>query len=219
MTLWGYFKRWDAPLEVIVTEDRRPSGIRVHLTSTLACRDLTSHLGIRVTTPARTLFDVASRLRQTTRARVVNDALVGPYMSEESLVELLGRHPHAPATKLLTPFVHHEGGPTRSELEDAWRRFAARSALPNYVMNVPIGGYLADVYFPEHSLIVEIDSYRYHSTRVSFESDRDRDADTLLAGIPTVRITDDRMTHSPVKEADRLHRILDARAAELTATP
>jgi very-short-patch-repair endonuclease len=86
-------------------------------------------------------------------------------------------------------------------------------------MNVLIGGYLVDVHFPEHNLIVEIDSYRYHSTRVSFESDRDRDADTLLAGIPTVRITDDRMTHSPVKEADRLHRILDARAAELTATP
>jgi hypothetical protein len=48
----------------------------------------------------------------------VNEALVSPYMSEGSLVELLRRHPHAPATNLLTPFVALGDGPTRSDLED-----------------------------------------------------------------------------------------------------
>ena len=55
---------------------RRPAhqGIRVHRSTTLRRRDVTTQLGIRVTTPARTLFDISPRLndgrssaRSTTR--------------------------------------------------------------------------------------------------------------------------------------------------------
>ena len=54
MTLWGFWKRWDTPFEVTVTRDRRPTGITVHITTTLRRPDIRTHLGIRVTSPART---------------------------------------------------------------------------------------------------------------------------------------------------------------------
>jgi len=38
----------------------------------------------------------------------------------------------------------------------------------------------------------------------AFEQDRDRDADLLNAGFPTLRITDHRLKHHPTNEANRL---------------
>src|SRR5436305_7473676 len=53
MALWGFWKRWDEPFEVTVVGDRRTTGIVVHRSTTLARRDLTKHLGINRTSPAR----------------------------------------------------------------------------------------------------------------------------------------------------------------------
>ena len=62
--------------------------------------------------------------------------------------------------------------------------------------------------FPGERVIVELDGYRYHHSRASFERDRERDAATLAAGHVTVRITWERLRDHPRREAKRLHRIL-----------
>jgi hypothetical protein len=59
---------------------------------------------------------------------------------------------------------------------------------------------------------VELDSWSFHSTRTDFERDRDRDADHLTDGIPTIRITHERITNTPDAEATRLHKVLASRA-------
>jgi hypothetical protein len=61
MTLWGFWTRWDTPFEVTVIRDRRPNGITVHRPSTLHRHDIRIQLGIRTTSPARTLFDITPR--------------------------------------------------------------------------------------------------------------------------------------------------------------
>ena len=61
-------------------------------------------------------------------------------------------------------------------------------------------------------MIVELDGAEFHLDRHAFESDRDRDADLLAAGYVTVRITWERLTQQPAREAARLKTILDARA-------
>ncbi|MGZ6725550.1 MAG: DUF559 domain-containing protein [Solirubrobacteraceae bacterium] len=218
MTLWGFFKRWVMPCEITVTRDRRPAGVTVHRSITLTSREIAHHQGIRATSPARTLYDIAPRLRPRTRARVVNDALRSDYLHEAALTDLLLRFPDRPATKLLMPFVAHDGGPTRSPLEDDFLAFCERHHLPRPQTNVDIAGYLADAYFPEHRLIVELDGYDFHRDRQAFESDRNRDADTLLAGLATVRITHERIHETPAKEADRLRRILESRRASRRST-
>jgi very-short-patch-repair endonuclease len=80
-------------------------------------------------------------------------------------------------------------------------------------MGAPMFGYIVDALFPAERVIVELDSWEFHQDRSSFESDRDRDADTLAAGHLTVRMTWERMT---TKEAARLHQIL-RRWAKLAA--
>jgi hypothetical protein len=58
---------------------------------------------------------------------------------------------------------------------------------------------------------VELDGYEFHSSKQSFRSDRDNDAEALALDLPTVRITTDRIDDTPEKEARRLHTIFERR--------
>ncbi len=204
MANWGFWKRWDRPFEVTVSSDRRPTGIRVHHSSTLHRRDLRTHYGIRTTSAARTLHDIAPGLSDRQLARAVNDALLSNLLGRSHLDEFVARLPGSP----LAAFVDTLAGLTRSQLEDDFLSFCQRYDLPRPQTNVIVAGYEVDAYFPKQRLIVELDSWRFHSSRTAFETDRNRDADHLSDGIPTVRITHERITDAPGDEAARLARIL-----------
>lgn len=208
MTLWGVWKRWDVPFEVTASWDFRRPGIRVHRARSLLRKDARSHLGIRVTSPARTVLDMAPRLRDKPLDRAVNELLASSFLRIDQLAELLGRSNGHPGAGRLRPFVEDAKGMTRSELERAFLAFVERFGLPPPEMNTYLAGYEVDALFREQRVIVELDGYDWHRSRTKFESDRDRDANTLLAGFQTVRITDIRLTSTPVAEADRLWRIL-----------
>jgi predicted transcriptional regulator of viral defense system len=212
MTLWGFWKRWDQPFEVTVPGDRRPRGIIVHRSSTLHRRDLTTHLGIRVTSPARTIFDITPRLNDKALKRAVNNAQHSDYLNESDLAELVTRLAHLPQTRRIAPLIGLEGTPTRSSWEDGFPAFCAEHGLPAPVMGAVIAGYVVDAFFPAHRVIVELDSWEFHKNRIAFETDRERDADTLADGFITVRVTWERLELRPRAEADRLRVILAAQA-------
>jgi hypothetical protein len=211
MVLWGLWRRWPRTMEVSVTSRRSPTGITVHHPTTLAPRDIKTQEGIRVTSPARTLLDIARRLTPKSLTRAVNNALSSPWLTEAQLAELIQRNPTHPSTRLLAPFVDDHQGLTRSELEDAFKEFCAAYGLPMPKLNHMLNGYIVDAYFETEQLIVELDSWTFHSSRRAFETDRTRDADALTRGIPTVRITHERLSNRPDHEAERLTRILEAR--------
>jgi hypothetical protein len=207
-SLWGFAKHWDAPFEVTAPSIRKRDGIKVHRSRTLARRDVTRQLGIRVTTPARTVLDNAPRLTGKRLSRFVNDALRTPYLHVAELADVLNRNPNHPGTKRVRPFVRK---PTNSPLEDDFLEFAKRYGLPTPETNTHLLGYEIDVFYPRERVIVEVDGHDYHSDRDSFERDRRRDVVMLEAGIVTVRITDERMKHEAEQEAQRLLAILAAR--------
>jgi hypothetical protein len=214
MTLWGFYRHWDAPFEVVVPGDRRRPGIVVHRCTTLARRDIKTQLGIRTTSPARTIFDMAPGLKRRTLTRVVNDALRG-LLPEDTLAEIVARFPNTRAAVLLQPFVEREGGPTDSPFEDDFSGYCKKYGLPRPLTNVYVAGKRRDAWFPNERLIVELDSWLFHRDRDAFENDRERDAHALQAGIPTLRITWERIEATPDREADRLRRILEAQRARI----
>ncbi len=197
--LWGFRSLWPARPEVIVPGDRRPPGVRTHRTSTLRRRDVRRHHGIRVTSPARTLNDIARRLTPAELTRAVNDARLEAGLRGS---ELEGW----PQLRALT-----DEAPTRSVFEDAFLVFCQRFALPTPQINVRVAGYEVDVLFAEQKLIIELDGYRYHQGPGSFERDRERDAATLAAGYETIRLTWKRLLQAPEREAARLLSILGKR--------
>jgi hypothetical protein len=208
MVLWGFWRQWEKPLEVTVVGDRRTRGIRVHRSTTLRRREITTQLGIRTTTPARTIFDMTPRLNEKSLKRTVNNALGSPWLTENQLAEVLSWHPHAPATARLARLIGLGGTPTRSGWEDEFPAFCGKHGLPTPVMGVPMFGYVADAVFVTERVIVELDSREFHTGLIPFESDRDRDAEMLAHRYVTVRITWERIEMQPVREAARLHRIL-----------
>jgi very-short-patch-repair endonuclease len=214
-SLWGIFGHWRMPFEVTTPSTRRPRNIRTHRAK-LARPDITRQAGIQVTSPARTLLDMAPRLTDKQLTRAVND-LRRRCMHLHELADVISRFPRHPGAKKLRRFIVNPTGPTRSEFEDAFLAFAERFGLPRPRVNEPIGRYIADALFVEERLIVELDGWPFHSSKDSFESDRERDAEMLARGYATVRITWARLLGTPKREADRLLAILRARRSSRRA--
>jgi Protein of unknown function (DUF559) len=211
-SLWGFNRSWGMPLEVIAPTIRRHKGIKVHRSRTLARRDITRQLGVRVTTRERTVLDIAPRVRDKRLTRMVNDSRRAGQLHLDDLADVLARNPRHPGTGRLLRFVEDpHKAPTNSPLEDDFAEFAKRYGLPMPVTNIHLLGYEVDVFYPAERVIVEIDGHEFHSDRETFESDRNRDADMLAAGIVTIRITDERMKRTPEHEASRLNAILETR--------
>lgn len=208
LCLWGWHTPWDVPFEVTAPAQHRRPGIVLHRSKVLTHRDVRRHMGIRVTSPARTVLDVAPGLNDKQLRQVVREARLSRYMRDAELADVVARLPRNPGAARLKPFIEAPAGPTRSEFEDAFLVFCHDHGLPRPRTNVRIAGHLVDAVFDAERVIVELDGYKFHGDRETFESDRDRDADTLLAGHVTVRITWKRMQNRPRREAERLLAIL-----------
>jgi very-short-patch-repair endonuclease len=198
--LWRILPRWPSTPHVTAPRERERPGIHVHRSRHI---DTTVHYGIRVTTPARTLVDLADVLTPKQLTRAVNEAQVLRLTTPQELTTLLTRYPGR-RTSQLTP----EQGATRSHLEDRFVRFLKRHHLPLPELNQQIAGHEVDAVYREQKLVIELDSRQFHTTPSAFEQDRDRDADLLNAGFSTLRITDQRLKHHATKEANRLETIL-----------
>jgi hypothetical protein len=210
--LWGYLKRWPQQPEVSASRQCRRPGMRVRRRPSLPRAEKTRHLGIPVTAPARTVLDCAPRLRGAKLTRFVNDALLSLYLHRGQLVEVIERHPRHPGAARLWPFLERNGAPTRSELEDRFVVFCRCHGLPQPETNASLDGREVDAFFRAEGVIVELDSYKFHSDRTTFELDRQKDAEAAAKGLTTVRLTDERMSREPDREAGRLHSILKARS-------
>ncbi|HLJ99577.1 MAG TPA: DUF559 domain-containing protein, partial [Streptosporangiaceae bacterium] len=172
---------------------------------TLARKDIRPQLGIWATTPARTILDCAPQLDDKRLIRLINDARHRGLITLQALSET-ARTPKAAARLRALPIT--PGGPTDSGFEDDFVTFCQRHGLPTPHTNIHLCGLRVDAYFPQHKVIVELDSWKHHQTRDAFERDRERDRITTAAGLLTIRLTHERLTEH---EAAQLHRILAAR--------
>ncbi|HEX3975794.1 MAG TPA: hypothetical protein VHW96_05990 [Solirubrobacteraceae bacterium] len=208
-SLWGFLPRWRGPMEVTTKGKRARPGILTHRCQSFQPRDATRQRGVPTTSRARTLLDVAPGLAAKRLTRLVNDARRKNDLRLPALQDVLDRNPLHPGTKLLRPFLDDPANPTASGLEDLFLEFIKKYDLPTPIINFNLRRKQPDAYFPEHNLIVELDGWEFHKDRHAFEEDRERDAENLRHGTPTIRITEQRLTHHADREAQRLQKILD----------
>jgi very-short-patch-repair endonuclease len=210
--LWGMTKRWHRPPHVIVPTNRKRPNIHVHKTPHLAPKDTRTHLGIRVTSPARTLLDIAPTSTDKSLARAAREARLNRHLKIPDLRDTLARNPHHPGAAKLRRLAATTTGPTRSEFEDRFGAFARRFNLPPYLVNAPLAGYEVDVLFPAEKVVIELDGYEFHRDRRSFISDREKGAALAAEGHLPIHVTWDRLIGvAAEREAERLHKTLAAR--------
>jgi very-short-patch-repair endonuclease len=190
----GLFPRDEnAPVDVTTTARGRP-GVRVHR-GRLGAGDVVVRHGLTLTTPVRTLLDLASSVPDRELERLVEEAQVRRLITPEQLLAAL--EPGRRGTKRLRAIVEPELGCTRSEAERRLRALVNAAGLPAPRTNVRIAGLEVDAVWPQQRLVVEVDGYAFHRTREAFERDRRRDARLLVAGYRVLRITWRRLTREP----------------------
>lgn len=165
---WGF---WTVPraFETITRPGnggpRRHGGVLVHRSTTLAgeCKTLR---GVSITSPARTLVDLASVVGQRALARAVREAIRLERTTLSAIVDSLGRHPRRRGVWRLRPVIaRYSGLPLERARSGAEVRAleilrAAGRPLPN--LNFRIAGEEADLSWPNHRLIIEIDGGPFH---------------------------------------------------------
>jgi hypothetical protein len=210
--LWGFLAHYEPPPEIsLPTGDRRPRHILTHRCPSLQPRDVTHQHGVPTTTRARTLLDLAPRLPATQLTRLVNDQRRDGRLRLTALNDIIARNPLHPGTKLLRPFVQDPRNPTDSPFEDDFLSFVKQYGLPVPQTNVWLHGRKVDVFYPEANLIVELDGREFHNDQDAFRDDRERDTENLKHGLTTMRMTKDRLEHTPGHEAERLMEIYSRR--------
>jgi Transcriptional regulator, AbiEi antitoxin len=199
--LWGV-RTWPSLPEVTAPHDRRRRGVHSHRTTTLTRTDIRRHRNVRVTSPSRTILDIQDRLTDKQLTRAINDLRLKKHLKATELDRLVN---HSIRIRNL---IDPNENPTRSDLEDRFVAFCREYGLPHPTPNTTPYGRELDMLFPDEKVIVELDSWRFHQDRASFESDRERDRIAAEHGYLTVRLTWTRLT---AEEAARLHRILELR--------
>ena len=187
----------------------RRAGIIVHRAH-LHPADVTRRHGIPVTSPTRTLLDLAATEPISEVDRALNEARARRLVSDPSLNGQFGRSPRHRGTTALKRAQHADAGFTRSKAEGRLKALVRRAGLPRPETNQRIEGHEVDAIWRERRLIVEFDGYATHATRRSFEEDRRRDQQLVAKGWRVVRITWRQLIDEPIAVVARLAAALAA---------
>jgi very-short-patch-repair endonuclease len=190
----------------------RRSAIRVHRVSALHPDEKARLDGLTLTTPARTLLDLASYLSSRELEQALARADRQRLSYRKPLALLLVRYPRRRGGPLLRTLLASPDGPafTRSEAEERFLALIRRAGLRPPEMNVKVCGFEVDALWRAERLVVEIDGFDYHSTRVDFERDRYRDGVLTAAGFRVMRIIWHQLTREPEALLVRLGQALAA---------
>jgi hypothetical protein len=207
--LWGLLRGPPPGPEVTAPTDRHVKGVKTRR-ARRANREATIWRGIPITTPARTLVDLAAAVGAPRLARACHEAGVRHDTTPKQVEAVLVRYPNSPGAGKLRAAMHGDVKVTLSTLEDAFLARLREEGLPLPVTNRPAGGRRVDCRWPELKLTVELDSYRYHHSRHSWEQDRRREREAYARGDGFRRYTYADVTEEPRLMLSELRALLQA---------
>ncbi len=174
------------PVEVA----RKRPGIVVHRRAALLAEDVTHRDRVPVTTPLRTIVDLAACLKRERLERAVNEADKRDLIDVRALPGAVGSRPQAPGIAVLRELLdRHTFTLTDSELEQRFLPLVRGAGLPMPQTGPTVNGFKVDFYWPELGLVVETDGLRYHRTPAQQSADRRRDQAHAANGLATLRFT------------------------------
>ncbi len=209
--LWGLIKGPPPPPEVSAPTERRIKGLATRHRR-LHHGELTTHRDIPVTTVPLTLLDLSSLLALENLALACHEAGVRYRTSPRAVRSVLARRPNTEGAAKLHAVL--EGEPVSlSKLEARFLVLLREAGLPLPITNKPAGGRRVDCRWPEFRLTVELDSYRFHNSRHSWEQDRRRERQAYARGDEFRRYTWMDVTELPGALLRELKALLASAAA------
>lgn len=205
---WGLRRAAREDLEVTV-----PTGLeltipraRIRRSNCIAPTDaVLSPDGLRVTTPARLLFDLADRVDRFTLRSVHEDALNRELVTAEQIADIADRlcGRGRPGSQMFRDVVlarSPEAPPVQSEDELVLVEALVAAGLPEPARQHPVrlpNGRIVylDVFIGESLVDVEVDHSTWHAGLVDVHRDKSRDAALRQLGIEPYRVTDHHVRH------------------------
>jgi len=209
---WGFWT-WDERLiDVTVGNGTRDiDGIRVHRSRTLE-RDVWVRSGIRVTTPARTLLDLAAVLPERALRRIARRAQAQRAVSIRQILDLLERANGHHGAERLRAVVADGPAPTRSDLEDLLLDLLDDARVERPEINAPLRfgneTITPDYLWRTQRVAIEADSVTWHEHKLTRERDAEKQAQLEAVGLRVLRITWRQITRSPQQTLDRIRAAL-----------
>ncbi|MDX1468906.1 MAG: type IV toxin-antitoxin system AbiEi family antitoxin domain-containing protein [Acidimicrobiia bacterium] len=182
-------------------------GITVHQSTDLLDAHVTEHEGMKVTTPERTIIDLAQVTGEKRLEHIVDNALAGRIVRIEDIAELhrsLSRK-GKPGVRRLRGILSkrlNDGQVPLTVLERETIQLLVGTGLPRPAKQFkapwlkPVDGRV-DFAYVDQRLIIEVDSRRWHALFDAFETDRRRDNAVQLAGWRILRFTWAMVTEEP----------------------
>ena len=192
--------------EVTAPTERRVPGIRTRRSRSpvdgivLARRPVTS--------PARTLVDLSSVLAVSDLARACHEAGIRHGTAPGEVEAILSQRPTSPGATHLRRVLRGDEHVSLSALERRFLALMRRERLPLPVTNRPAGGRYVDCRWVEKRLTVELDGYRYHSSRHAWELDRRREREAYARGDDFRRYTYGDVFENPAPMLAELRSVL-----------
>ena len=192
-------------------------GVEVRRTHDLDGWHVTTLDGMRVTTVARTIIDLAQE-RSVRHMSAIVDQLVSreavDLLEIGAVLGSTGRR-GKPGTVTMREVLEARLGEDQSGsvLERRGRRLIAGAGLPMPVGEYPVPwttGRRFDDAYPERRVAIEWDSRRFHGQMASFEADRVRDRDAAVHGWVVVRFTWDDVHNHPSRIVETVGALLAA---------
>lgn len=191
------------------TRGRRPQqGIRLYETTRLVAQ-FTTYKGIRTTTAARTIADLAAVSSQRVVEKAIGRAEIKRLLTAKDLLDAARYRKGAPMIRKIM------GDPTtvetRSPMEDDFLELVARVGLSAPRANEKVVGEKVDFLWEVQKLIVETDGDEAHLARSARHRDRKRDAKLIAAGYTVLRFGHEQVVGRP-------HEVIAAIRAALTGS-
>lgn len=212
--VWG-MARWNGAPEVTrPLKSRAREGIRCHRSAVVG-DERTVVDGLTVTSPFRTLLDLAAVLDRAGVRQAFNEIQVRQLTDAVPLSEMLVRHRGRRGIARLSSVIEEAApvGVPRNEFEQAFMRLVESSELPLPRLNADLhlnGRFVEiDALWQSQRLAVELDSRSVHGTTVAFESDRRRDRILIANGFRTMRVTWRQLLSEPAAVLADLRQTLE----------
>jgi very-short-patch-repair endonuclease len=212
--LWGLLPRRDdeEPVELVVVGGgvRRRHRVHVYRVQVLPRDEVTTLDHVPLTTPARTLVDLAGAASGRELERVWAHMERENLARRSDLVEVLARRPRCCGAGKLRALLAPGRAPafTRSEAEERLLALVRKAQLRAPETNVRIDSVEVDFYWHAERLVVEVDGYAYHASPRAFERDRRRDARLTARGLRIMRVTWRQIAEEPEATLARLAQAL-----------
>jgi very-short-patch-repair endonuclease len=220
--VWGLQTGPTLPIDVTTSTDhgRRHRQITTHRTRLHALDALVID-GLRVTTPSRTIVDLAATLKGRALRDAVERAQDLRRFDPDDIRDTLARAPRRSGTRRLENLIAVMGPDkdnARSHLERTFLALTRKARLPAPAVNQEIAGCCRDFAWLDQRLVVETDGYRYHSSRQAKRRDNRRDRQLTALGWRPLRFTYEEIAFEPEEVAEELAELL-SRPRSAVCTP